>query len=490
MTTLETALSLGNPDAIIATDAGDRVIHWNPAATAIFGYTEAEALGHSLQELTVPPDRLQEHLLCLARTRAEGRDQCETLRLCKNGSLVHVDVITRRLDGASTGCVLWCKRDITRSKVQRAARHLESQYATLLESAPDGMLIVDETGHVLVANANAERMFGYDRGTLRGRTVESLLPARYQSTHVAHRANYTRHPRVRSMGVGLELFGQRRDGEEFPVEVSLSPFASGDGALVAAAIRDATERKAVARRLQEQNEELRLANQAKTSFLASMSHELRTPLNAIIGFTGTLLMQLPGPLNPEQEKQLTTVNRAARHLLSLINDLLDLSRIESGHPDLHLERVECREVVGQAVDELRPLAAEKALELRLDLPATPVDLTTDRRALLQILINLVGNAVKYTAVGHVAITLRVESPAEGPFAAFEVADTGPGITEEDRALLFRAFSQLALAARSTRNGVGLGLHLSNRLAELLGGRIDLDSTPGEGSVFVLRLPAS
>ena len=489
MATLTRSLHDHDPDALIATDASDRVVHWNAGAAAIFGYSAHEALGRTLPELTVPPDRLDEHLRCLDKTRADGADQCETLRLCKDGSRVHVDVITRRLDDVGPGYVLWNKRDITQSKVMRAARHLESLYATLLESAPDGMLIVDETGHILVANRNAEVLFGYERGRLRGCTVESLLPPRYQASHVAHRVNYSHQPRVRSMGVGLELFGQRLDGEEFPVEVSLSPFVSDDGALVAAAIRDASERKAVARRLQEQNEELRLANQAKTSFLASMSHELRTPLNAIIGFTGTLLMQLPGPLNAEQQKQLTMVNRSARHLLSLINDLLDLSRIESGHPDLTLERVECRELVGLAVDELRPLAAEKSLELRIDLPPDDVQITTDRRALLQILVNLVGNAVKYTAQGHVAVSLRIESREGGDEVAFEVADTGPGIAEHDRARLFRAFSQLALAAHGARNGVGLGLHLSSRLAELLGGRIDLESSPGAGSIFVLMLPA-
>lgn len=206
----------------------------------------------------------------------------------------------------------------------------EEKILKILEVIPDAALIINQEGFIIIINTQTENLFGYQRNELIGQKVEILIPEPYRSRHPQHRINYFNSPRKRPLGSGMALYGQRKNGDIFPVEISLSPLEIKHTTFAIAAIRDSIERKLFEKTLQEKNAELEKANLAKDKFLASMSHELRTPLNAIIGFTGTLLMKLPGPLNPEQEKQLTTVKNSAKHLLSLINDLLDLAKIESG----------------------------------------------------------------------------------------------------------------------------------------------------------------
>jgi protein-histidine pros-kinase len=253
---------------------------------------------------------------------------------------------------------------------------------------------------------------------------------------------------------------------------------------VTAAIRDVTDRKRIEQALQEKNAELEKASQAKDRFLASMSHELRTPLNAIIGFTGTLLMKLPGPLTDDQQSQLQTVRSSARHLLSLINDLLDLAKIESGNVVLHFESVNCQSVVDEVATSLRPLAEAKGLQFEVSLPEESVTLATDRRSLSQILINLTNNAIKFTEKGFVRLELK-KLPSQK--IEISVTDSGMGITEEDQEKLFQAFEQVFAPGRRHIEGTGLGLHLSQKLASLLGGEILCQSKYGGGSRFSLLL---
>ena len=489
-TSLGALIAEQGPGALIATDPAGTVVFWNVAAEGVFGYTTAESTGRHLADLIVPSDQRDDD----DRMRTEAidgvSDRYEVLRRRKDGVPIYVNCSVRRLSDPSNGQTLLLSHmaDATRHRARRDADLVQARFQGVLESAPDAIVIVNGTGRIVLFNSQARTLFGYGQAEMIGEPIERLLPQRLRTSHVGQRTGYIGAPRMRAMGEGRELNGLRANGEEFPVEISLSPIDTEAGRLVMSAIRDISERKRFERTLQEKNLELERASRAKDHFLATMSHELRTPLNAIIGFTGLMLMKLPGPLTADQEKQLGLVQSSGKHLLSLINDLLDLAKIESGNVELQLEPVECRAIVEEVMHTLRPQAHLKGLRLDVRWPAGPVVARADRRALQQILINLASNAVKFTAQG--SVTLRGECLDEGgrSWVDLSVTDTGLGISAEDQARLFQAFTQVGdVQARRKVEGTGLGLHLSRKLAELMDGHIGVRSAPGEGSRFTLRL---
>jgi signal transduction histidine kinase len=252
----------------------------------------------------------------------------------------------------------------------------------------------------------------------------------------------------------------------------------------------AAELETINREIALKNLELAEASRMKSAFIANMSHELRTPLNAIIGFTGALLMKLPGPLTSDQDKQLNTIRASARHLLSLINDILDVAKIEAGKLTLSIEPVHCQELMAEVADTLRPLAQQKGLALEMALGEAgqpPAIIDTDRRALTQILINLLNNAIKFTEQGTVRISLSQREEDGGLVTEMSIADSGAGIKEEDQAKLFQAFSQLDSTSTRHVEGAGLGLYLCQNLANAIGGALFFNSDYGSGSTFTLAL---
>jgi PAS domain S-box-containing protein len=338
-------------------------------------------------------------------------------------------------------------------------------FGSFVEAAPDAVVIVDADGAIVLVNAQAEAMFGYPREELTGRPVEVLLPERFHESHVSHRRQYAAEPHTRPMGAGLGLFGRRKDGSELPVDVSLSPLPANGETLLAAAIRDVTDR----RRLEELRDE----------FIRNAAHELRTPL-ATISTLGETLASHIHELSPDQlDEALAALRRQSRRANTLVSNLLDLSQLEGGRADVEISSVSLRATVDRALDSAPP-PEEHTLEVEVD---ERLRVLADASRLEQVVTNLLTNAYRYGGV-HI----RLQASADDGDVTLRVVDDGRGVPEELVADLFEPFTR---GARATEvGGSGIGLALSRRLMETFGGSLGYEPHQPTGARFVCRLRAA
>jgi len=468
------------PDAFVIVDDHGMIVVVNAQAERLFGYKRSELIGSPVE--TLIPLRFGEthvsHRSLFAadpHTRSMGLG-LDLFAVRKDGSEFPVEISLSPLETDMGSLVVAAVRDVTER------RRSEQLFRGLLEAAPDAIVIVDDQGRVVLMNAQSEKMFGYPRDELIGRPVETLVPDRFSDVHVEHRTRFISDPSPRAMGVDLELFALRKDGSEFPVEISLSPLYTESGLLVTAAVRDITERARAKKETEQAKQEAERANMAKSDFLSRMSHELRTPLNAILGFGQLLEMQR---LSVRQEEALRQIMRAGRHLLDLIDEVLDISRIETGRLAVSPEAVDVDSALSEVIQLVAPLAGDRTIGFEERSGCRNLHVLADRQRLRQVLLNLMSNAVKYNRPGGSVIIDCERLPDHR--VRISISDTGAGIAESFVDRIFLPFDRLGVDEASVP-GTGLGLALTKGLVEAMGGTITLESVAGEGSTFAFDLP--
>ncbi len=391
------------------------------------------------------------------------------------------------------GAVFWGTRRIERlhQRSERDAalrletmRHLDAVVTGVL----DAIVSIDASGVIQTANPATEAMFGYAASDMIGENVRMLMPEPYRGEHDGYLAHFAETGEARIIGIGREVEGVRKDRTRFPLHLGVSEIWLDDEPHFVGVLRDISEAKEAERALRVSKEAAEDANRAKSQFLANMSHERRTPLNAIIGYSEMVEEDL-GALGQEAlADDVRQVHESGRHLLRLIEDVLDISKIEAGGFDMRPEEFDLAMTLAEITDTMRPLVAKNSNTLELDVPDTLGSMHADLTKFRQILDNLLSNACKFTREGTIILAVQRTSSDGEPWVRIDVRDTGIGMTDSALERVWDAFAQADGGTTREYGGTGLGLTITRRFCEMMGGRIDASSEPGTGTTFTVALP--
>lgn len=487
-------ITLASIDAgFIATDREGRVSRMNSVAERITGWTQNEALGRPIVEVFVREDRPLEYLNANpVDIMLEVGITIDTVHrvtaIAAGGERTPLEVkaaLTYAPDGAVRGLAM-VFRDM--SKLDQAAAKA-SELASIVESSYDAIIAKTLDGRITSWNRAAQALFGYSPEEAIGQSITMLIP----SDHMAEEARILEQLAAGVRVDPFETVRLRKDGSLVDVSITISPLRDDQGRIVGASkiVRDVSQRKVAealrlkGQRLEAENRQIQEASRLKSEFLANMSHELRTPLNAIIGFADLLLSGSVAPQSPKQKQFLGHIATSGRHLLQLINDVLDLSKVEAGKVEFYPEAVNLGGLIGEVVEILRTSASRNGLSVFIDVDPSLDSLVLDSARLKQALYNYLSNAIKFTPTGG-RVTVRARAEGDEYFR-IEVEDSGIGIAPADLSRLFVEFQQLDSGPAKKHQGTGLGLALTRRLIQAQGGWVGVRSTPGVGSVFYLVL---
>ncbi|MEK6726565.1 MAG: PAS domain S-box protein [Deltaproteobacteria bacterium] len=483
-----------SPTSMVITDLKGNIEFTNAAFSESSGYSSEEAIGKNVSAIksglqsdelfrkileTVHEDRVWRGDICTRKK--DGESICE---------LVSASPI-KDLDGEITNSLFVKIDDTERKRAEEALWKSEEKFRSISASAQDAIIMKDNDGNISFWNKAAEKIFGYKEDEVMGKNLHKLLsPQRYHEVNMAAFEQFRKTGKGNIIGTIVEVEALKKDGTEIPIELSISAVKLDGNWNAIGIIRDVSDRKRVEKELKAAKEAAEAASSAKSYFLATMSHELRTPLNAIIGFSEILIDGIEGELTKEQKKDVEYIHSAGSNLLGLVNDILDLSKIEAEKLSLENNPFDLRVAVNDIRNVLSPTAAEKGVELKVEFgKGVPTDVEGDSTRITQIILNFTSNAIKFTDKGSVTIRVRHEerTDREGLFI-ISVEDTGIGIPEDKLETIFEKFTQADSSVTRKHGGTGLGLTITKKLAELMGGTIGVSSKVGRGSIFWCKLP--
>lgn len=473
-------------DCIIMMDQDGQIVEFNPAAEGVFGYTRDEAVGAMLADLIIPENLRDAHHSGLSHYLKTGEHAVLNKRIevpatNKSGDELLVELAISPVEFGGTKFFSAYLRDITETKAaQEQLRASEERFQSLFELSPDAIVVINGKGELLDANSLACELAGYSKEEmLKVPAVDFVAPDNLSTAL----SGMTTAGGGETVKVQVEFLDANK--KRVPTEVLGRRIESENGALYYGVIRDISDRLAKEQQLRDSKDAAEKANLAKSDFLANMSHEMRTPLNGVIGSLS--LVERAG-VSEQAASLITAAERSAETLLTLIDDLLDLSRIEAGEIEVENSVFDPREFSTLVSEVFGPLAEKKQLELNTTLSFGGKMIRSDVGKIRQVLINLVGNAIKFTQRGSINVNIGVNLEADPAALTLEVSDSGIGISKRDQAVLFDRFKQADSSRSKSHGGAGLGLAICKQLAEIMDGSISVSSAPGVGSTFTFMIP--